>query len=108
MPGFVLHANYVEALLDARAFRPLPFWVTCLLSVIWLLLVELPFWLLRLPLLRSILFSFGISVVVVFLARYVALVNFGLYISLLAPSAFLLAISFLHFFARRYEKREDG
>lgn len=104
MPGYVLHANYIESLLDARAFRPLSFGMTCFVSLLWLLLVELPYWLLKLPIWKGIFFSVGISLVVVFLARYVALVNFGLFINLFTPSAFLVTVSVLHLLAKRFEE----
>ena len=101
---FTLHANYIESLLDARVFRPLSFGMTCLFSLFWLLLVELPYWVLKLPIWKSVLFSVGISLLIVFLARYVALVNFGLFINLFAPSAFLVTVSVLHLLAKRFEE----
>lgn len=104
MPGFVLHANYIEALLDARAFRPLTFWMTCLLSLLWLLLVEVPYWIPKLSILKAISFSVLISLLVVFLVQYVALVNLGLYINLFAPSVLLLAVSVLHVLSKHFEE----
>jgi len=104
MPGFVLQANYIESLLDARAFRPLSFGVTCLLSMLWLLLVEMPYWLFELPIWRRVSISVGVSLIVVFLARYVALVNFGLFVNLFTPSVFLVSVSILHVMAKRFEE----
>jgi hypothetical protein len=103
MPGYAVHANYIEALLDARAYRPLGFWLTCLLSLVWLVLVEMPFWILKNQLQKGLLFSVAVSIIILFLAKYVALVNFGLYISLFAPSVLLLGVSLLHVVAGRSE-----
>jgi hypothetical protein len=104
MAGYVLQANYIEALLDARVYRPVGFWMTCLLSVLWLFVVELPFWVLNLPIRKGLIFSAGSSMIILVLAKYVALVNFGLYISLFAPSVLLIAVSVLHLLARRFEE----
>lgn len=103
VPGYVLHANYIEALLDERAYRPLGFWGTCLLSVIWLFIVELPFGLLEWPFIKALSFAVLASVVVLFLAKYIALVNFGLYISPFPPSILLITVSIVHLVARRFE-----
>jgi hypothetical protein len=105
LAGYVLQANYIEALLDARTFQPLGFWLTCWLSLLWLMLVELPFWVLKNQIAKGLLFSFVSSIIILFLAKYVALVNFGLYISLFAPSVLLVAVSLLHVIAESYRER---
>lgn len=87
LPGYVLQANYVEALLDARAFHPLSLGDQFLLGFIWLCLVELPFWLHDFHTIKALIFSFFISFVVMFIVYYIALVNFSWYVNLGPPSA---------------------
>jgi hypothetical protein len=106
MAGYVLHANYIEALLDARAYQPLSFWLTCLLSALWLALVEVPFWIPRLSVTKALIFSAGVSIIFLFLANYVALVNFGLYITLFVPGVLLIAVLAIHGVAERLREKE--
>ncbi len=65
LAGYVLQANYIEALLDARAYRPIGFWLTCGLSLLWLILVELPFWILKNQITKGLLFSIAVSIIIV-------------------------------------------
>ncbi len=104
LPGYTVQANYVEALLDARTYRPLGFWATLALSFAWLILVELPFWLMQEKLMKGLIFSVAVSIIILFLAKYVALVNFGIFINLFAPSALLLGTSLIHVLAHRSEQ----
>ena len=43
VPGFILQANYIEHLLKDRYFRPSPVWIEFVLSLAWVLIIELSF-----------------------------------------------------------------
>ena len=56
-------------------------------SVLWLCMVELPFWLHDFRARTALIYSFFISCSVMFIVHYIALVNFGWYVNLGPPSA---------------------
>jgi hypothetical protein len=91
LPGYALHANYIESLLDARSYRALGLAARLGLSFAWFALVELPFWWQGVTTGRALLFSALISIIVLLLMNYVALVSFGVYVGLFAPSLLLVA-----------------
>jgi len=95
VPGYVLHANYIEALLDDRVYRPLKLVWRFVLSFVWFFVFELPFWLHGLSV-RALAISCIASGLVLFLASYVASVNFGLYVGLFPPSILLIGARFVH------------
>jgi len=86
LPGFMLQANYLEALLDARAYRPLSLPYQLLVAALWFGLVELPFWWHGMSTVWALALSFLVSSMVMFLLYYVFLVNFAWYVGLAPPS----------------------
>jgi CHASE2 domain-containing sensor protein len=109
LPGYALHANYIESLLDARTYRALGLLPRAILSFGWFVLTELPFWLHGVSTLRALLLSALFSIIVLLLMNYVALVSFGVYVGLFAPSLLLVSARVVdrvaeQVLARRYEK----
>ncbi|MGA3023555.1 MAG: CHASE2 domain-containing protein [Bryobacteraceae bacterium] len=90
LPGYALHANYIESLLDARTYRALGLLSRIVLSFGWFALVELPFWWQGVSTGRALLLSAFASIIVLLLMNYVALVSFGVYVGLFAPSLLLI------------------
>src|SRR6185503_12794923 len=43
VPGILIHANYAEALLDSRIYRPWRGWVLKLIEVVQALMIAIPF-----------------------------------------------------------------
>jgi CHASE2 domain-containing sensor protein len=82
--GYVLHANYIEALLDDRYFRPINAWVELMLTILGILIILLMFELAEefkgvAPWLRP-LFGFGVALVfvaIVFVCCSAFLTYFG-------------------------------
>jgi hypothetical protein len=87
LPGYVLQANYIESLLDARAYRPVSLANQFLVGALWFGLVELPFWFHKFSSIGALLRSFALSLTIMFLVYYVLLVNFAWYVSVAPPSA---------------------
>ncbi|HST19551.1 MAG TPA: CHASE2 domain-containing protein, partial [Blastocatellia bacterium] len=88
VPGAYIHANYVEALLDSRIYRPWAGWTLILIEVIQSLLIAIPF-ALKMPLLFKLL-----AVVVVCLALFafslLSLMVLGLFFDFFIPGILVL------------------
>ena len=87
VPGYVLQANYLEALLDGRAYRPVSLFYQLLISAVWFAVVELPFWFHKFSSFGALMRSFALSLLIMFVLYYLLLVNFGWYVSVAPPSA---------------------
>lgn len=89
IPGVYIHANYVEALLDSRIYRPWSGWILILIEVIQSLLIAIPF-ALKMPLLFKIL-----AVVIICLALFVfsllSLMVLGLFFDFFIPVILVLS-----------------
>jgi hypothetical protein len=68
VPGYVLHANYVDALLTDNYFRPLPFWAELLLVFAGMLLLAAIF-----EMAPSIARAFALSIVTVIVVAVICL-----------------------------------
>lgn len=108
LDGYALHANYIEALLDSRTYRPVGLVWRIGISFVWFFVLELPFWLHGFSTVRALLLSGLVSALVLFLASYVALVNFGLYVGLFPPSLLLIAARVVHNFGEAALKTSEA
>jgi len=106
LPGYVLQANYLEALLDARAYRPVSLVNQLLIGAVWFGVVELPFWFHRFSTLGALLRSFALSVLIMFVLYYVLLVNFAWYVSVAPPSVLAIAGRVLYQAMERKAEKE--
>lgn len=107
LPGYVLHANYLEALLDARAYRPVSLFYQFLISAVWFGIVELPFWFHKFSSLGALMRSFALSLLIMFVLYYVLLVNFGWYVSVAPPSVLVIAGRVLYQALEQKAKKES-
>jgi CHASE2 domain-containing sensor protein len=92
LPGALLHANFIESLLDNRLFHPLSFRWQAGLSLLWFALIEWPFhiWPQAVP--RAFLAALGSLGVFAFVIYYVVVINTGWYLALLPPSVVALML----------------
>jgi len=94
MPGVLIHANYVESLLDGRYLKPVSYGWQLLLACCWFAAVQAPFLLRRnrpkLGLGSAVAFSLLIWIAIAIFIYYFAVINLGFYLSLFVPS--LIAI----------------
>jgi len=90
MPGFLVHANYIEALLDDRVIYAASLWWTLLASLVWFLLIEFVFH--AIDLWSAILISTFLSVAFTVGVLAFAVLITGYYVDLLFPSFFLIVI----------------
>ena len=83
LPGSLIHANYVEALLAGRTYKPMTEWVSKFIEVLLVLLTVFVFALEFRPLYKAL------SVVALYLAcvfiSYFAFTNFGIFFDFLIP-----------------------
>src|ERR1039458_1951049 len=107
LPGYALHANYIESLLDARAYRALGLLARLVLSFGWFALVELLFWWYEGSTGRALLSAAFTSLILQRLMDYVALVNFGVYVGLFAPSLLLIGARVIDRTAERVRARRQ-
>ncbi|HTR36996.1 MAG TPA: CHASE2 domain-containing protein [Bryobacteraceae bacterium] len=105
LPGYVLQANYLEALLDARAYRPVSFLNQLFIGALWFGVVELPFWFHKFSDIGALLRSFALSLIIMFVLYYVLLVNFAWYVSVAPPSALAIAGRVLYQAMERKSKK---
>lgn len=106
MPGFVIHANYIEALLDEHYLKTIDFRWQLFLSALWFLCMDIPFWIREHETARPFATALLVWIASALLVYYVAVVNLGFYSGLLVPSLAALAIRSTY---RWHETREkDG
>lgn len=89
VPGMILQANYIEALLDERYFRPAPFWVNCLIGFFFFVAIELA--LLERPWWKALVWV-AISIVVTFVVLSLIVRHLGIYVN---PATFSLLVLIL-------------
>ena len=89
MIGATIHANYVEALLAGKVYRPLAGWVATIIEGVLVLLVAFVFAAEDRPRPKSLLLA--LLVLACALVSYVAFTNFGVFFDFLIP---LLAVAF--------------
>lgn len=89
MAGVLLHANYIEALLDGRVFRPLPEWFLTAAEVAFALCLGLIF-AMPIPFYRKILWMVGLSFSA-FGFSAVLLIVAGAYFDCFIPAMMILA-----------------
>lgn len=89
LPGALLHANYVEALLDKRIYSPWMGWARLALEIFWSLLVALPFALGIRPWQKFLAVAIICGLILLF--GYVSLVNMGLFYDFFIPTLLVLA-----------------
>jgi hypothetical protein len=92
VPGMVLHANYIESLLDGRLLHAIPLLWQLMISLIWFAAVEWPFHVWEQHLERAYLVALLVFVVVAFFLYYFVVVNIGWYLALLPPSFIALTL----------------
>ncbi|MGH9957400.1 MAG: hypothetical protein ACREBC_09755, partial [Pyrinomonadaceae bacterium] len=92
LPGMVLHANYIEALLDERYFKPIP-WLDYIFGFLLFYVIEL-IWYHHAPW-RALLW--GLAVITgAFVLLSLLVVHVGWYINPVAISLLALIIRFSH------------
>jgi CHASE2 domain-containing sensor protein len=110
MPGYIVNANYIEALLDDHYLKPVAFWWQLALSIVWVLLIELPFhphW--QLAKNTALLISLLIWLAVAFSVYYFAVVLAGYFTVLFVPSLVALLIRFIqHWYEDRTHRKEQA
>ncbi|HVF64825.1 MAG TPA: CHASE2 domain-containing protein [Casimicrobiaceae bacterium] len=104
IPGVVLQANYVEALLDERYFKTVPEWVNYVLGFLFFVAIEAS---LRQ---RSTFACLGgvVSVVILtFLLLTLIARHVGYFVNPVTISAFILVLKLITWLNERISKRED-
>jgi CHASE2 domain-containing sensor protein len=88
-PGILLHANYVEAVLDSRTYRPWRGWILKLIEVLQSLMVAIPF-ALETRFLLKVLSVVLVSSLLVFFSL-LSLMVFGLFFDFFMPVVLVFA-----------------
>jgi hypothetical protein len=96
MPGFVIHANYIESLLDEHYLKAISIWWQLAISAVWFLLMEIPFWRIETGTAKPLAIALVVWIFVSILVYYVAVVNWGYYTALFAPSLIALLLRSTH------------
>jgi CHASE2 domain-containing sensor protein len=91
MPGVVLQANYIEALVAGRTFSPLAPWIQWLLGSIWFVVSESMLWRFGPATLRGLTTWALVSFFAMVLIYYFVPVNTAHYVDMAPPSVFLVA-----------------
>jgi CHASE2 domain-containing sensor protein len=104
VPGFVLQANYIEALLDERYFKPVYHWVDYLIGFLFFVAIEAALHQ------RSALRSLGYLIAVIgvtFLLLFLTVRHLGYYVNPVTVSALVLGVKLVVWlFQRILEKGE--
>jgi len=110
MPGYIVNANYIEALLDHHYLKPVPLSWQFALSIVWFLLIELPFWpVWQLAKNTALLISLLIWLAVAFSVYYFAVVLAGYFTVLFVPSLVALLIRFIqHWYEDQNHRKEQA
>ncbi len=86
VPGVILHANYIESILDSRLLKPVQGCVSISVAIAWFALIEVIFRLLADHPHRAVLLAILATAVVWILLYDVALMQWGYYLVLWPPS----------------------
>jgi len=92
MPGFVIHANYIEALLDEHYLKTIGFRWQLPMSALWCLLMDIPFWVIEKGTARPLAIALMVWTFITLPVYYVAVVTLGYFTALPAPSLAALII----------------
>lgn len=84
LPGVIIHANYFEALWDARFYRVWEGWYTRILEFLLALLVAMPFAMKITPKLKKLTVVVA-PYLLIFVISYVSLINFGWFFDPVIP-----------------------
>lgn len=98
VPGFVLQANYVEALLDERYFKPVPHWVDYLIGFVFFVAIE--FALHQKSPIRCIVGVIGATAITL-LILFLTVRFLGYYVNPVTVSALVLGIKLVVWFSER-------
>jgi CHASE2 domain-containing sensor protein len=88
MPGSLLHANFIEALMDNRVYPPVPELLLTAVELVLLALGAMMF-ALELPMWRKIV-AVVLACVALLLFNYFAIQNLGRFVDILVPLVFLV------------------
>jgi CHASE2 domain-containing sensor protein len=89
LPGVFVHANYAEALLDGRIYRPFHGWLLLALEIFWSLAVALPFALDLKPWKKFV--SVAIICLIIVIVSYLSLMSLNLFYDFFAPILLVIA-----------------
>lgn len=100
VPGFVLHANYIEALLDQRYFNPAP-WLDYVLgfAIFSLIMLGLDF-----EKFTATLVWWALSLGIAYLLVYFIIMHMGYYVNPVAVSMLALLFNFTHLLFSRLKQ----
>jgi CHASE2 domain-containing sensor protein len=104
VPGMLLHANYIEALLDERYFRPAPPWVNYLIGFFFFVAIELSL-MARNPLVCLLWVGVSIAVTLVLLSLIVRYL--GVYVNPVTFSTLVLALTMISWMRERIMKKAE-
>lgn len=83
LPGVLVHANYAEALLDGRIYRPFDGWLLLALEIFWSLVVALPFALEVKPWQKFL--SVAVICLIILTVSYLSLMSLNLFYDFFIP-----------------------
>jgi CHASE2 domain-containing sensor protein len=92
LPGPVVQANYIEALLDWRYLTPAALWLQLVVGLSWLIIFEMIFWQESFATWKAAIYAVVLCAILGILIYYVAAINFGTYFSLWPPGIVALFI----------------
>jgi hypothetical protein len=107
LPGSLIQASYIEALLDWRYLRPAPLWLQIPFGVGWIALFEWIFRQERSSAWKAPIYALAICVGLGILIYYIAAVNFGFYFSLWPPGLATITIRIAHYFLEHVLARRE-
>jgi hypothetical protein len=95
VPGMVLHANYIESLMDERSLKPVVDWLQIPIGLLWFLVIELIFRRWDTKPAHALLFAVGVTTVLGIVFYYVVILHWGFYFVLLPPTITAIILRFI-------------